>query len=81
MGDGGSPGVAGHAPLSWRKQVNTTKRVLNFIRERVDVEMFQKGWWMLLLILGTIGALKMRQCVKIRNPCLAYLALGYKMLD
>jgi len=27
------------------------------IRERVDVEMFQKGWWMLLLIIGSIGVL------------------------
>jgi hypothetical protein len=33
------------------------KRVLSSMRERVDVEMWWKGWWMLLLIIGTIGVL------------------------
>jgi len=29
----------------------------------IDIEMFQKGWWMLLLILGTIGILFTICCI------------------
>ena len=33
------------------------KQIWNRIRSGIDVEMWQKGWWMLLLILGTIAIL------------------------
>jgi len=39
------------------KPVSMVGRVLNFIRKHIDVEMWQKGWWMLLLIIGTIAVL------------------------
>ena len=29
----------------------------------VDIEMFQKGWWMLLLIMGTIAVLFAVCCI------------------
>jgi hypothetical protein len=32
-------------------------RLRSSMRARFDVEMWQKGWWMLLLIIGTIGVL------------------------
>ncbi|MGO9309140.1 MAG: hypothetical protein ACLQDL_08970 [Spirochaetia bacterium] len=32
-------------------------RLREFVSRRVDVEMFRKGWWMLLLIIGSIGVL------------------------
>jgi len=35
--------------------VGILKRFLGSLRERMDIEMWQKGWWMLLLIIGTIG--------------------------
>jgi len=33
------------------------KSVWARIVETLDLEMFRRGWWMLLLILGTIGIL------------------------
>ena len=45
--------------------MSTTNRVRNFLRERLDVEMFQKGWWMLLLIMGTIGVLFVICCIMV----------------
>jgi hypothetical protein len=37
--------------------VSKAKRILDLALKSVDAEMFQKGWWMLLLIIGTIGVL------------------------
>jgi hypothetical protein len=31
----------------------------------MDIEMFKKGWWMLLLIMGTIGVLFAVCCILI----------------
>jgi hypothetical protein len=39
------------------RTMNTFNRILRSISKRIDVEMWQKGWWMLLLIIGTIGML------------------------
>ncbi len=33
------------------------------IRGKIDVEMWKKGWWMLLLIFGTIAALFATCCI------------------
>ena len=41
------------------------QRLLNRIARRLDVEMWQKGWWMLLLILGTIGLLFAICCITV----------------
>jgi hypothetical protein len=32
---------------------------------KMDIEMFKKGWWMLLLIMGTIGVLFTICCILI----------------
>jgi hypothetical protein len=45
--------------------MNLIKGTLCFARKHIDVEMFQKGWWMLLLIIGTIGTLFAISCVLI----------------
>jgi hypothetical protein len=45
--------------------MNTIKRLLGFTMKHADVEMFQKGWWMLLLIIGSIALLFTIACVLI----------------
>jgi len=63
---GWGPGVAGPV-LSFLKgtPVSTTKRLQNIVAKYIDVEMFQKGWLMLCLILGTIGVLFTICCVMV----------------
>lgn len=45
--------------------MSTTKRLQNIVAKYIDVEMFQKGWLMLCLILGTIGVLFTICCVMV----------------
>ncbi|HVP19408.1 MAG TPA: hypothetical protein VMU36_10455 [Spirochaetia bacterium] len=41
------------------------KTVWSRIRDTIDIEMFQKGWPMLLAIMGTIGVLFTICCVTV----------------
>ena len=40
-----------------RQPAGGVRRLRGSVFKHFDVEMFQKGWWMLLLIIGSIGVL------------------------
>jgi hypothetical protein len=40
-----------------RPPEGTVRRLRGPVSKHFDVEMFQKGWWMLILIIGSIGVL------------------------